>query len=571
MPNEHEHVPAELDKVGEILRLYTKALSGREIHLVPRGGSSARGAGWVMPSDGGKAVLLNLPAKIDRFPTEKENFGWYKIILTHQAGHVEFGTFEFQFMRAAKLFDDWRPRLAPQSAFEKTSSDYERLLQLFPDQQLGTVIFEQVEDARIDACILARYPGIRSIYQRVAEAVLSARPRLPALPLREAFLEGLVQLSLGGDPLNQSPEKLKSSLQASREILVRVKQEHASVEDSAEAALRIYQIAAQLPNIPVDEHDHEHDSRFLQGPDGDPRELAEPASDEDELPFHPPQEVEFRLENDQKQFRQFETNANSEDDNAEPPSDGADAEGPLVRDEPFSYLYPEWDFRSGSLRQRWCRVRERIMEEGTSDFYTETLAEHRPLVAQVIRRFAHFSPELFRKVTRRYGGEDIDLDGLIEHVVDRRAGSAPGEKIYWRRERTQRDVAVAVLLYMSATTNEYVELEAAKASRPGKCQRAGVQRLSEETGRRCRRARQTAPAPDHRNRKAGVNYSLSGVGKNRRHLCALRFFGKRPRRRRVSRRERFPGTAEPAHCETHRPPEPGARYANGRRHPARYS
>jgi hypothetical protein len=38
----------------------------------------------------------------------------------------------------------------------------------------------------------------------------------------------------------------------------------------------------------------------------------------------------------------------------------------------------------------------------------------------------------------------------------------PAEKIYWRRERTQRDVAVALLLDMSATTNEYVELEAAK-------------------------------------------------------------------------------------------------------------
>ena len=461
-----EYAPAELDKIGEILRLYTKALSGREIHLVPSGGISARGAGWVTPSGEGKAVVFKLPAKIDRFSTERENFAWYKVILTHQAGHVEFGTFEFQFTRPSRRFDDWRPRLARENTLENASSDLERLLQLFPDRRLGTVLFEQVEDARIDARILVSYPGIRSIYQRISQTVLATRPRLPRLPLREAFLEGLVQSSLGGDPAGQSPEELKSSLQAGLKILALVKQVKASVEDSAEAALRLYQIAAQLPNIPTDEHDHRRESRFHPRQGREQGDSAQPPDNEGELPFNPPQEVEFRLENDPRQFRQFETSSRSDDAHVEHVENGVDLEGPLTRDEPFSYLYPEWDFRSGTLRQRWCRVRERIMEEGTSDFYTETLAEHRLLVAQVINRFEHFLPELFRKVTRRYDGEDIDLDGLIEHVVDRRAGSAPEEKIYWRRERTQRDVAVAVLLDMSATTNEYVELEAAKASRP---------------------------------------------------------------------------------------------------------
>ena len=466
MPDEHEHVPAELDKIGEILRLYTKALSGREIHLVPRGSGSTRGAGWVTPSDEDKAVIVKLPGKIDRFPTERENFDWYKVILTHQAGHMEFGTFEFEFTRPSRLFGDWRPRLATQNAPESDASDYERLLQLFPDRQLGAAIFEQIEDARIDARILARYPGTRSIYHRVSQVVLASRPRLPLLPLREAFLEGLVQSGLGGDPLNQSPEELKPSLQSGLEILARVKQTDASVEDSAEAALRICQIAAQLPNTPLDEHDHEHHPRSRPIDKQNPADLPDPISDDDPVPFKPPAEVEFRLENDHKQFRQSETNSNPEDDDSQPSTDAVDPDGPLTRDEPFSYLYPEWDFRSGSFRQRWCRVRERIMEEGTSDFYSETLAEHRPLVAQVTSRFAHFLPELFRKVTRRYDGEDIDLDGLIEHVVDRKAGAMPGEKIYWRRERTQRDVAVAVLLDMSATTNEYIGLEAAKASRP---------------------------------------------------------------------------------------------------------
>ena len=472
-----KNVPAELEKVGEILRLYAKALSGREIHLIPLGGTAARGAGWQIPAAEGKAIIVKLPARIDRFPTEKENFSWYKVILTHQAGHVEFGTFEFQFTRPSHGFEDWRLRLAQQQAFDSIVSDFERFLQLFPDRQLGTLIFDQVEDARIDARILARYPGIGPLYNRVSGSVLATRPRLSLLPLREAFLEGLVQASLGGEPLRLAPDELRTDLESGLNILGQATQPNATVEDSAEAALRIYQIAAELPNVPIDEHDHDHDHASRSKPLDEhvPDNLAEPASNKEELPFTPPAEVEFRFENDHERFPHFNTNSNAEN-NAQSPSEAADPEGPLRRDEPFSYLYPEWDFRRGGLRQAWCRVRDRIMEEGTSDFYTETLAEHRPLVAQVTSRFEHFLPELFRKVTGRYDGDDIDLDGLIQRVVDRRTRLAPAEKIYWRRERTQRDVAVALLLDMSATTNEYVELEAAKAHRPAT---AGAQAYSD--------------------------------------------------------------------------------------------
>ena len=117
----------------------------------------------------------------------------------------------------------------------------------------------------------------------------------------------------------------------------------------------------------------------------------------------------------------------------------AQADGSLLRSEPFSYLYSEWDFRSGSYRSRWCRVRERVMVEGTSDFYTETLAEHRPLVAQVTGRFEHYLPELFRKVTRCYDGEDLHLDGVIERVHrPARRRRADGENLLAARAHATR-------------------------------------------------------------------------------------------------------------------------------------
>ncbi|MBM2802418.1 MAG: hypothetical protein HW419_311 [Deltaproteobacteria bacterium] len=460
--------PAELEKIGEVLRLYTKALSGHEIRLIPRGGASARGAGWATPSADGKAISLMLPAKIDRFPTQRENFAWYKVIVTHQAGHAEFGTFEFSMRRASQCFQDWRPSLAQKLSADATD-DRQALRELFPDPLLGITIFDGVEDARVDSQVLHRYPGIESAYRQVALRVLAERPRLGALPLREALVEGLVQASLGGTPLREAPESLQQPLASALEHLARVNDSNATVEDSAEAALRIYQIAAALPNVVdndncCDDHEHEHHQRHSDN-EQTPDRLDESVKNPEELPFKAPPEVEFRLQMDESLLDRKEQKSNGEN---QPPDELIEnaADGPLQRDEPFCYLYPEWDFRAGAFKDRWCRVRERIMEEGTSDFYTETLTEYRWLVSQVRARFEHFLPELFRKVTRRYDGEDVDLDQLVDLVVDLRAGATPSEKIYWRRERTQRDVAVALLLDMSATTNEYVQLEAASAVRP---------------------------------------------------------------------------------------------------------
>lgn len=461
--------PAELEKIGEVLRLYTKALTGHEIRLIPRGGSSARGAGWVTPSDDGKAISLMLPTKIDRFPSERENFAWYKVIVTHQAGHAEFGTFEFSLRRASRLFQDWRPSLAEKLSADRTADDRHALRELFPDPLLGMTIFDCVEDARVDGKVLRRYPGIESAYRQVAARVLAERPRLGALPLREALVEGLVQASLGATPLREAPEGLQPALASALDHQSRVNDASATVEDAAEAALRIYQIAAALPNVVADDdccHDHEHEQHHRDSEDEPtPDRLNESVKNPEELPFKAPPEVEFRLQMDESLLDRKEQKSNADN---QPPDEiiESEADGPLQRDEPFCYLYPEWDFRAGAFKDRWCRVRERVMEEGTSDFYTETLSEYRWLVSQVRARFEHFLPELFRKVTRRYDGEDVDLDQLIDRVVDLQAGATPSEKIYWRRERTQRDVAVALLLDMSATTNEYVQMEAARAVRP---------------------------------------------------------------------------------------------------------
>ena len=93
--------------------------------------------------------------------------------------------------------------------------------------------------------MLGAYPGIRGLYRRVAQAALALRPRLELLPLREAFLESLVRASLGADSLQEVPGALKADVDAGLAVLAQVQLPAATVEDSAEAALRLYEIAAR--------------------------------------------------------------------------------------------------------------------------------------------------------------------------------------------------------------------------------------------------------------------------------------------------------------------------------------
>ena len=125
------------------------------------------------------------------------------------------------------------------------------------------MIFELVEDSRIDAHVLACYPGIRALYHRVADSVLAGRPRLALLPLREGFLEALVQLGLGGDPLAVAPLAIKGEIDLGAALIAKVRSSNASVEDSAEVTLRLYELAANLPNRPAHDCDDDcdHDRR----------------------------------------------------------------------------------------------------------------------------------------------------------------------------------------------------------------------------------------------------------------------------------------------------------------------
>jgi len=131
--------------------------------------------------------------------------------------------------------------------------------------------------------------------------------------------------------------------------------------------------------------------------------------------------------------------------------------GPLQTNETKSYVYDEWDFRAGDYKPKWCIVKEKYIETGSLQFFNDTMQKYSSLLTDLRRQFELVTPQTFRKVRKQTDGDEIDLDAAMEAIIDLRSGITPSEKVYWFRNKRERDVAVVFLLDMSASTAEAID------------------------------------------------------------------------------------------------------------------
>jgi nitric oxide reductase NorD protein len=516
----------ELSRVAEVLRMYCKALTGSNVAIHSADALAEKNIGWVAserPSTEGTSIYL--PAAVGECQDKPQNFAVYKVYATHQAGHLEFGSFDFLFDRPGLILPDERHHLEEKRGGPKKAlTDIERFFDLFDDRRLASDLFAVVEDARIDRLVAEEYCGIRSIYRRIQDRELEKRPQPEELPLRQAFLENLVLASLEGFQRMRWPATMLGLLRNALGLLRGVQQPQASVEDSAEATVRLYRLAQNIPNILSDldqewQRPEEQQMEVSQDLDALGQALAQLREGGQELPYQSPLPVEFRGEfkpelvqllmrlRQEKESGQTRMSPQSlspeqlqqllqksveitlselaEADLSQssalllanllkettpqrpekrlPYQEGQarlgisreSEEGELLPEPNYSY-YDEWDFRASDYKPRWCRVAEYSLPEGGAQFFEQTLMKHASLVAQTRRQFELLRPEVFRKIKRLLDGEEFDLDAVVDFLVERHSGHQPTGKVYWRRNKVERDVAVAFLLDMSASTDEEI-------------------------------------------------------------------------------------------------------------------
>jgi nitric oxide reductase NorD protein len=121
------------------------------------------------------------------------------------------------------------------------------------------------------------------------------------------------------------------------------------------------------------------------------------------------------------------------------------------------FHYDEWDHKIEDYRPAWCILTEHRQTRTQEGFVAATFHEFGGVVTQIRRNFQLMRPERLRKMRYQQEGDDLDTDGLVEYVVDRRARIAPTPRVYIKRDKKDRDVTTAFVVDMSSSTDRKID------------------------------------------------------------------------------------------------------------------
>ena len=121
------------------------------------------------------------------------------------------------------------------------------------------------------------------------------------------------------------------------------------------------------------------------------------------------------------------------------------------------FHYDEWDHKIEDYRPAWCILTEHRQHRTQEGFVAATFHEFGGVVTQIRRNFQLMRPERLRKMRYQQDGDDLDTDGLVEYVVDRRARIAPTPRVYIKRDKKDRDVTTAFVVDMSSSTDRKID------------------------------------------------------------------------------------------------------------------
>ncbi|MEX2031881.1 MAG: hypothetical protein WEA81_03340, partial [Dehalococcoidia bacterium] len=264
----------ELASINTMLRMYAKALSGQPVSVQSAETLVDKNIGWVTESSATtEGTAIYLPPFVATFPEQRANFQVYKVFTTHQTGRMEFGSFGYAWGRPGTFVEPTvdarepsvKERRAQMQAKERAEAvtSMQRFFNLFDDRTLIAGLFTVTEDTRIDTYVAREYGGIRRWLERLQEHEALHRPRIEEMPLRQAFVENLLRASLGRPDLIRWPVVYREFMTRALAALKVVEQPSSTVQDSAEVAAALYDIALAIPNLPPIQTDGKFD---FEGP-----------------------------------------------------------------------------------------------------------------------------------------------------------------------------------------------------------------------------------------------------------------------------------------------------------------
>ena len=331
-------------------------------------------------------------------------------------------------------------RQAPQSDL-----DFRQLLSLFPIPALARRIFGTLENGRIDRRLRRAYRGLTRDLDLIRDHLRNRRPQIVDLPPALVPFELLFQVTLLGGALDDAREFYRQVVSELETIVGDyLSNQQTTVADSLMATSRVYML---FQSIAMDESEQQ-----VEVPDQLDQE------DENSAAEQMLAERETERQPQRRDARELFNAWNSESegefdelDGSEAWTDGESPEQDLEAGE-VAFNYDEWDRELVDHRVSWCRVIEKKVKRGSREFVDDTRERYKGVVSSIRHQFQLMKPENLARITNELDGEDYDLNAVVDFFIDRRADGQQSERIYTKRLRRQRDVAVSFLLDQSSST-----------------------------------------------------------------------------------------------------------------------
>ncbi len=476
-----------LESIQTVLRIYVEGLTGKEVEIAPLS---------AMPQESriGDGKTIYLPSNVNEFDNENLDFRLYKVLAAHGAGQIEFGTFaagtvelEAAFVELNERYsasaeqldafslagyieevekgetalseEEFRKEFEKQQKRVPKNADYKAVLKVFPEVSLARKIFGTMENARIDSFLRQTYRGLVKDLDLMQEFLRERRPYIFDLPVEQVPFELLFQITMCGgatDDAKQFYGQVLSEIETVIDAAIRSQKSEASeaenssptVADSIMATSRVYNL---FQNITPEETQQEpSDEKHEEGEYSETQAEGE-AVTESQVKREPKSREDIR-----DLFNAW----NTTDDEDGDPQDLSGSENWAFNDMPEqpleagdeAFSYDEWDRELADFRTDWCRVIEKHVRKGDRNFVELARSRYRGVISSVRHQFQLMKPENLTKINRELDGEEYDLNAVIDYCVDKRADGQQSERLYTKRLRRERDVAVSLLLDQSSST-----------------------------------------------------------------------------------------------------------------------
>ena len=372
------------------------------------------------------------------------------------------------------------------------------LFHLYPHPRLIHDLWVVLEDARVEFLLQTEYPGLRRDLAQLASETITPRNPAHGLTVKELIVDCLLRLSTGESESSSVPHAVAEEVS----ILWKLCQRIFTTTATAEAAVRLVhdvyvqmeELLAPRTNMIQAEQPKEDSEEAGVGP-----AASEQGTDE----YRPVTNWVYRGQMNPEFIARDQDQAGEQESGLERmASQGAGSKersgrgegGRLGEQEPTTGdvlgggrslpsvveellaldveeqripestvrgqradLYPEWDYTIQDYRVNWCRVLERPADSGSDEYVSTILTTHRSAIRSLRRFFESLRPPAFRRIAGQADGEDLDIDAVVRRASEQQAGFEGGDRIYVRREKKERDVAVAFLVDVSGSTGRLVE------------------------------------------------------------------------------------------------------------------